>query len=239
LPVKRSLLCLAALGLCGAFALPLHAADPEALSVGAINMLTAADGGGCLDNTAPIEALPDGAEGFAIPGTFLEVRPDDLCRGFDLPLERGTKYRTITVEFDLDLDHWVTPNFHNITSLRRSGKKRNERILYYGLILKGSNARTVLDLGKDTAKKAFGPWKGQQRYRVSLTADVPSKKVTLNVFQDDHLVHNVSGKLTQKEIVTLATNVVRIDFSSPGVADHAYFPPTGSKFSNLIVVARR
>lgn len=237
--MKRNTLCLAVLSLCGAFALPLHAADPEALSLGAVNILAAADGGACLDGDAQTEALPDGAEGFAIPSTFLVVRPDDLCRGYDVPLELGVKYRSITVDFDLDIDHWVTPNFHNITSLRRSGKKRNERILFYGIILKGDNGRTVLDLGKDSLKKAFGPWKEETRYHLSITADVGSRKVDFNVYQGEDLVHSLSGKMTTKEIRSLVTNMVRVDFSSAGVADFAYFPPYGWKFSNLIVVATR
>jgi hypothetical protein len=237
--VKRNLSCLAVLSLCSAFALPLHAADPEALSLGAVNILAAADSGGCLEGEAQMEALPDGAEGFAIPSNFLVVRPDDLCRVYDVPLELGVKYRSITVDFDLDLDRWVTPNFHNITSLRRSGKKRNERILYYGVILKGDNRRTVLDLGKDTLKKEFGPWQEETRYHLTLTVNVGAKRVELNVYQGDDLVHSVAGKLTTKEIVSLANNVVRVDFSSIGIADHAYFPPTGWRFSNLIVAATR
>lgn len=237
--MKRNLSCLAVFSLCSAIALPLHAADPEALSLGAVNILAAADSGACLDGDAQTEALPDGAEGFAIPSAFLIVRPDDLCRAYDVPLELGVKYRTITVDFDLDLDRWVTPNFHNITSLRRSGKKRNERILFYGVIIKGDNRRTVLDLGKDTLKKEFGPWQQETRYHISVTANVGSKKVDLNVYQDDNLVHSVSGKMTTKEIRSLATNMVRVDFSSAGIADFAYFPPYGWKFSNLIVVATR
>jgi hypothetical protein len=239
LPVKKNLSCLAVFSLCSVFALPLHAADPEALSLGAVNILAAADGGACLDGDVQPQALPDGLEGFALPGTFLEVRPDDLCRAYDVPLALGVKYRSITVDFDLDLDHWVTPNFHNITSLRRSGQKRNERILFYGVILKGDNRRTVLDLGKDSLKKAFGPWQEETRYHISLSANVGSKKIDLNVYQGDDLVHSVSGKMTTKEIRSLVTNMVRVDFSSAGVADFAYFPPYGWKFSNLIVVATR
>lgn len=237
--MKRNLLCLAVLSLCSVFALPLHAADPEGLSLGAINVLAAADGGGCLDGEAQPQALPDGLEGFAIPGTFLEVSPNDLCRVYDVPLALGVKYRSIIVDFDLDLDRWVTPNFHNVTSLRRSGKKRNERVLFYGVILKGDNRRTVLDLGKDTLKKAFGPWQEQTRYHINVSANVGSRKVDLNVYQGDNLVHSVSGKLTTKEIRSIVTNMVRVDFSSAGIADHAYFPPTGWKYSNLIVVATR
>jgi len=239
--VKRNVLCLAALSLCSAFALPLHAADPEAPGLGAANLLAAAaaDSGACLPGEAQVQALPDGLEGFAVPGPFLEVRPDDLCRVYDVPLELGTKYRSIIVDFDLDLDRWVTPNFHNITSLRRSGKKRNERILFYGMIVKGDNRRTVLDLGKDSLKKEFGPWQEKTRYHVSISANVGSRKVDINVYQGDNLVHGVSGKMTTKEIRSLVTNMVRVDFSSAGIADHAYFPPFGWTYSNLIVVATR
>src|SRR6185436_1718688 len=79
--------------------------DPEIL-VGGVN-----DSVPCTDAGLALQPLPDGAEGFAIPGEFLLVKNEDLCRSFNVPLRLGVPYKAIYVEFDLDLDQWVTPIF--------------------------------------------------------------------------------------------------------------------------------
>lgn len=181
------------------------------------------------------EALPDGAEGFAIPGQFLEVRWEHLCRGWDLPLRDGVAYRHVTVEFDLYLDRWVSPIFHNITSLRRTSSRRNQRILYYGLVLRGDKRRTLLDFGHERQAKVDGPWREGTTYHLVFDVDVPSKKVNMQVYEGEDLIHEVGGKLSSREIKNLRGQVVRLDFSSGGIAHHAYFPPFGSQYSNLKV----
>jgi hypothetical protein len=233
--VKKVLVPLVALGLCAAFAPALHAQTSTGVD---FEILTAAAGGGCAAGTAEPQPLENG-EGFTIPGEFLEVQPVDLCRSFDVPLAYGVAYRRIEVEFDLALDHWVSPFFSNITSLRRSGKKRNERVLYYGLILRGDKRRTVLDRGNDALTKVDGPWQEHNSYHITLSADLNARKINLNVYQGDQLVHTVSGKMTAREIKSFTDKVVRVDFSSPGVGDGAYFPPAGSRYSNLTVTAFR
>jgi hypothetical protein len=196
------------------------------------------DGATCAAGESEPQPLARG-DGFTIPGTFLDVKANDLCRSWDVPLVPGLKYNAITVEFDLELDHWASPLFNNITSLRRSAKKRNERVLYYGLILRGDRAKTVLDLGNDVLKRVEGPWREGGRYHIVLSANLGAKKVSLSVYQDDQLVHSVSGRMTAREIRTVGENIVRVDFSSPGIGDGAYFPPANSKFSNLTVTAIR
>lgn len=234
--MKRVLVPLA-LGLCAAFA-PLHA--QTSTGVDDIEILTAAAvTGSCGPGTAQPQPLPDGAEGFTIPGEFLRVQAVDLCRSYDVPLAYGVAYRRIEVSFDFDLDRWVSPFFSNITSLRRSGKKRHERVLIYGLILRGDRHRTVLDRGNEALTKADGPWQEHSSYHIVLSADLNARKINLNVYQGDQLVHNVSGRMTAREIKSFTDRVVRVDFSSPGVGDGAYFPPTGSQYSNLTVTAFR
>jgi len=41
---------------------------------------------------------------------------------------QGVPYKAVYVEFDMRLDHWVTPIFHNLTSLRRTSAKRLQRV---------------------------------------------------------------------------------------------------------------
>lgn len=195
----------------------------------------------CTDGGLALEALPDGAEGFAIPGEFLLVRNTDLCRSFTVPLRQGVAYNAIYIEFDLDLDRWVTPIFHNIASLRRTANKRLQRVLLWGMIIRGDRRRTILDLGAEKQVKNDHPWQQQTRYHVKIEANRPGRRIKLDVFDSaGNFLFGSQGRMTAREIKNLGGDkVVKVDFSSGGVAFHAYFPPTGWRYSNLKVLAVR
>lgn len=207
--------------------------DPDLLIDPALSLVPCTDGG-----YAP-EPLPDGGgEGFTIPGEFLEVKASDLCRSFTVPLRQGVPYKAIYVEFDLYVDRWATPYFHNISSLRRTGKKRHERVLYYGLLIRGDRRRTILDLGAEKQVKQDHPWQEGTRYHVVMEVNLPSRRTKMDVFRDESFVFGTQGRTTAREIKNLGgERQVRVDFSSGGIAHHAYFPPMGWKYSNLKVTA--
>jgi hypothetical protein len=192
----------------------------------------------CTDGGFARDPLPDGAEGFAVAGEFLHVRTIDLCRSFDVPLRLNVPYKAIYIEYDLELDRWVTPIFHNISSLRRTAAKRQQRFLLYGLMIRGDKRRTILDLGHEKQIKTVHPWQEHTKYRIVMEANLPGKRIKMDVFKDGQWVFGSQGKMTAREIKNLGGDkVVKVDFSSGGVAFHAYFPPTGWKFSNLSVRA--
>ncbi len=190
----------------------------------------------CTDAGLPLDQLPDGAEGFAFPGDFLVVTNQDLCRSFTVPLRPFVPYKAIYVDFDLELDRWVTPIFHNIASLRRTANKRLQRVLYWGMIIRGDRRRTVLDLGAEKQVKNDHPWQEHTRYHISET-NLPGKRIKLSVFDPNgNYLFGSQGKMTAREIKNLGGDkIVKVDFSSGGVAFHAYFPPTGWRYSNLRV----
>ena len=190
----------------------------------------------CTDGDFAMEPLPDDAEGFTITGPFLNVSWDDLCRAWELPLREGVAYRHVTVEFDLYLDHWVTPIFHNITSLRRTSGRKNERILYYGLVVRGDNRRTLLDFGNEKQLKQFSSWEPGTTYHIVFDVDVPAKRLDMGIYKGEDLMQQMGGKLTAREIKNLPGKLVSLDFSSGGVAFNGYFPPFDSEYSNLKVV---
>lgn len=244
--LKRSLLIAALLTLTTAFA-PVFAQaiseeifvpagfdpfDPEGLFEGANVAPPCTDGGIA---TAP---LPDGAEGFTVEGEFLQVKASDLCRSFTVPLRQGVPYKAIYVEFDMYLNRWVTPIFHNISSLRRTAKRRPQRVLYYGFIVRGDNRKSILDLGAEKQIKAVHPWQFETEYHVIMEVNRPGRRVKMDILQGGNRVFGLEGKMTARDITNLGGDKeVKVDFSSNSVAFHAYFPPTGWKFSNLKVIA--
>lgn len=192
----------------------------------------------CPNGTVAPEPLPD-ALGFTVAGTFLDVVPGDLCRSYNLPLQADTAYRQIRVEFDVHVDHFVTTWFHTVSSLRRASSRRNERILYYGLLVKGERRRTILDLGTEQALKSDGPWQEGGDYHVVMEFNGPNRRTTLRVFQGDALVKQMSGRASAREVRPLTNRPVSVDFSASGIAHHSYYPPTGWRFSNLRVEITR
>lgn len=173
-----------------------------------------------------------GQDALSYSGTFLDAKPNDSTRAFTLPLRNGVSYRKITVDFDLYLNQWQTPLFHAVTSLRR-----NDRTLYYGLILRGDRAKTLIDLGHEQMAKGDGPWKERTQYHIRIEADAGSRTITLKVFQGNAVVHTVAGPLVSTDLSVPAGKAISVDFGIGRVADGAYFPPIGWKYSNLSVKA--
>lgn len=196
-----------------------------------------------LDPAASLEGdlapVDDGGVTFSLPGQFAN---GNSFAGYDLPLQDGVQYGHARIEFDLYIDRWrpvhpLNPNFKNVASFRRSAKSRADRLLYYGLILKGTgDFRTILDMGQEqTIKSGKGPWNERSTYHLVINFDAESRRITFEVFQGGRLVQSLDGPVVFTDIFNLPDKKVRVDFSSEGVGDGAYFPTLGWKYSNLLV----
>ncbi|HZF11889.1 MAG TPA: hypothetical protein VFE33_24145 [Thermoanaerobaculia bacterium] len=187
----------------------------------------------------------DGSFHFDLPGQFAD---GTTYAAYDLPIGDGVQYGRARVEFDLYLNRWHppfpgNPNYETVASFRRSATKRPDRILYWGLILKGSgDFRTLLDIGPPpgvtegtTVKSGKGPWQERTTYHVVLDYDVEAGSLVFEAYQAGQLVQRLTGTPNNSDISNLGNQLVRVDFSAPGVGDGAYFPTTGWLYSNLAV----
>jgi hypothetical protein len=186
--------------------------------------------GGGTDNGGGSTVSGQGS--IAHKGLFLNARQGDSYRMFELPLRPGARYKKITVDFDLYVNTWSTPLFHAIASLRR-----NDRTLYYGLLMRSDRRKTIIDLGRDRTATGVGPWAQRGNYHIRMTADSQVRTITMEMFQGGRLVHTVSGPMTNWDLSVSDKTRIRVDFGSGKVADGAYFPPYGWKYSNLSVKA--
>lgn len=186
------------------------------------------DGGG--------SPIPGNAVVFKVDGTFLDAKNGNSYMAYNLPLEPGVSYKKVTVEFDMYLNRWQTDLFHGINSLRRVSQDRSQRALYYGIQLRGDNSKTILDLGHEEFARNDGPWRERSNYKLEITYDLETEKVVLRAFQGGRAVYQLSGPALSFDLSNNGGKV-QIDFGMTKVADHAYFPPVGWKFSNLKVVA--
>src|SRR6185436_8929130 len=109
-------------------------------------------------------------------------------------MRAGVRYRRVTVDFDLYLNKWQTPLFHALTSLRR-----NDKTMYYGLIVRGDRAKTILDLSHEQMARGDGPWKQGTQYHIRIITDAGARTVTLRLFKAGALVHTVTGRMVAKD----------------------------------------
>jgi hypothetical protein len=175
---------------------------------------------------------PGGAVVFQQPGTFLAAKQGASYKAFTLPLVDGVRYSKATLEFDLFVDRFPPGLFAGVTSLRR-----NDRTLYYGLIIRGDKQKTVLDMGITddvVTGPNGGPWAERNSFHVVIDYDTPSSTLTFKVFKAGSLVQTLTGRLNHTDL-SLSGHLVTVDFGLSGIADSAYFPPIGWVFSNLKV----
>jgi hypothetical protein len=223
------------------YALVFRSGGPETVILGAAASLerdlVPVGGGGGGGN--------DGGVTFSLPGQFAI---GNNFAAYDLPLQDGVQYGHAHMEFDLYIDRWLpthplNPNFKNVASFRRSAKSRSDRLLYWGLILKGSDDfRSILDMGKApgaedglTIKSGKGPWKPRSNYHLVFDYDAEARRITFEVYQGGQRLQRLEGPVVFTDIFNLPDKKVRVDFSSDGVGDGAYFPTLGWKYSNLVV----
>jgi hypothetical protein len=218
----------------GTYALIYRSGGPETVALGP---------GAVLDG----DLKPDGDGGvtFNLPGLFAN---GSNFAGFDLPLQDGAQYGRAHMELDLLIDQWhqvfpFNPNFQTVASFRRSANKRSDRVLYWGLILKGTgDYNTILDMGippgsseGTTLRSGKGPWKEHTTYHLVFDYDADKGGIVFEVYQGGALVQRMTGPLNNKDISNQPGKTVRVDFSAAGVGDGAYFPTLGWKYSNLAV----
>jgi hypothetical protein len=165
------------------------------------------------------------------PGLFFQAKVGDSFKQLDIPLVEGTRYKKATVEFDLYVDKFPAGIFAGVTSLRRT-----DRTLYYGLIVRGGRSKAILDMGvtDDIVDGKSGPWQQRTNYHLTFEYDTVSSRLTFKTVRNGSLVETLSGPINHPDLSNNG-KVMRVDFGMTGVADGAYFPPIGWKYSNLKV----
>jgi hypothetical protein len=168
---------------------------------------------------------------FEVPGTYLDAKPGSSFKQFDIPLVEGVRYKKATVEFDVYVNKFPNGIFAGVTALRRT-----DRTLFYGLVVRGARSKAILDMGidDDVVQGNSGPWKERTNYHLVFEYDVPTSTLTFKTMRNGELVETLRGRINHFDL-TKNGKLVRVDFGQTGVADGAYFPPIGWRYSNLKV----
>ncbi len=189
-----------------------------------------------------------------MPGLFLHVVEGNSFERVPIPLElapggngNGPRYRSLTIDFDAKTaDPTGFTVIRNITGLLRSGGRRFGKTLFFGNFDRldaGGGPKMIVDLGTpyiETTVKRFLDLSGPHilHFHIELNAD--QKLLLYQIFNNnDAAIFNVSSGLFNDDLNAVGAAVPMLEFGLPGVADQAYFPPFGWRFSSLKVVGTR
>jgi hypothetical protein len=190
-----------------------------------------------------------------MPGLFLNVVEGNSFERVPIPLElapdgtgNGPRYRSITIDFDVKTaDPTGFTVIRNITGLLRNGGRRFGKTLFFGNFDRldaGGGPKMIVDLGTpyiETTVKRFLDLSGPAHFlhfHIELNAD--QKLISYQIFNNNNAaIFNLSSGLFNDDLNAVGADVPILEFGLPGVADDAYFPPFGWRFSSLKIVGKR
>jgi len=176
-----------------------------------------------------------------MPGLFFTSTASNGALVVPLPLTPGVAYRRLSIDFDMDMKNY-TPLFTGVVGMYHAGGPRFGKTLYFGFNIRGNKGRILADLGQATleaAVKRSVTMPQKTNYHVKIIYDTAQRGTLF------YITNASTGKIVLDALAGVFNPVledtgdapVRVQFGLPGVADQAYFPPTGWKFSNLHIVA--
>jgi hypothetical protein len=195
----------------------------------------------------PVEALPGATTAVVLedrPGLFLNATQSNANLLIPLTLDPAVHYHTMTINFDAAVAEPPTfLVFWNIAGLFRHGGRRFGKTLFFGNFYNYDKAKYVADVGSpyiETTIKYIFQLLPLHRYHWSITLD--------NDQQSTHyVITDSAGNALMDTLVGLynpiasdaAGDMPTLQVGLNGIADHAYFPPVGWRFTNLNVTVTK
>ncbi len=175
------------------------------------------------------------------PGAFFSPTARNSHMLIDVPLIPEQGYRKVEIDFDMNIKQF-TPLFTGVLGMFHIGGGRFNKTLYFGTFIRGLRNKTMVDQGSPVLEPVLRVntgWKQNALHHVRIVYDAENATVQMLVTRAGAVVLDTTGSAYNLDIANRGGNPVRLSFGLPGVADHAYFPPVGWKFSDLKVVATR
>lgn len=169
-----------------------------------------------------------------LPNVFFIPEAGNSALDLPLPLVKDRTYRRVTMDFDVYVTKF-TPIFTGLVGMVHAGGQRFNKTLYFGTFVRGARSKVLVDLGSPIVEPALrisSPWKQNTMHHVSIVYDAESATTRMLVTQNGKTIMDASGGAYNLDIADRGAPV-RVVFGLGGVADGAYFPPIGWRFSNL------
>jgi hypothetical protein len=174
------------------------------------------------------------------PGVFFSPVNGDSVLDVPLPLVLNRAYNKVTIDFDVNVKNF-TPIFTGLVGMLHAGGARFGKTLYFGTFIRGLRNKTLIDLGSPVVEPALrisSPWKQNALHHVSIVYDAQGATTRMLVTRDGNSILDAWGGAYNLDIADRGAPV-RVSFGLGGIADGAYYPPVGWKFSNLKIQITR
>ncbi|HUO86245.1 MAG TPA: hypothetical protein VM617_02550 [Thermoanaerobaculia bacterium] len=184
---------------------------------------------------APNPPPTSGASGELLrrDGTFLAAAQGNSYLDFDLPIGRGQRYRSITVDFDVAVSRFPTNLYVGTVGLMRPVKGGT----YYAHTVRADRGKSILDMGVGDHLVHRGGndvWKPNTTYHVRVHYNGAGNQIVWELFRGGALVERLVGRVGKTNLVHNGEGM-KVFFGLGKAYDNAFFPPWGWRFSNLVV----
>jgi hypothetical protein len=193
----------------------------------------------------PVTKLPANLTAVTLdsrPGSFFHVVHGNSDLHIPLALDPNTSYHALSIDFDCavaDPPGFVV--FRNVIGMFRFGGRRFGKTLYFGSFENFGKQKYVIDVGtpfiETTLKRNF-PLLGGHTYHFTITLDNDQRSLHYVITDPGGVVTDILGGL-YNPVAVVQGNAPIIEMGLGGIADNAYFPPIGWRFSNLKIVATK
>ena len=189
-------------------------------------------------NPPPPPPPPPTASGELVrrDGTFLSVVQNASYAEIALPIARGQRYRSLTVEFDVATGRFPTNLYIGTVGLMRPVKGGT----YFAHTVRGDRGKSILDMGVGSALVHRGEndvWRPNTNYHVKVTYNGAGRQLVWELFRGGALVERIVGGTSKNALVHNGEGI-KVFFGYGKVYDGAFYPPYGWRFSNLVVNAQ-
>jgi hypothetical protein len=178
-----------------------------------------------------------------VPGAFFTPVEGASYLEVPLPLVPEVAYRRVIIDYDLFVGDF-SPIFTGLLGMFHSGGPRFNKTLYFGSFARGARDRSIFDQGIPVIEAAIqrnSDWTPQSNYHVRVFYDAEGARMRWFVTEKEGLQRTIMAFECGIFNFELADRdaPVFLAFGLPGVADHAYYPPIGWRFTNLAVRVER
>jgi hypothetical protein len=166
-------------------------------------------------------------------GTFLAASAANGVFEIGLPIPRGQRYSSLTMEFDVTTSGFPTNLFTATVALLRPV----EGGTYFAHTVRGDKGKSILDMGVGDGlvhRGDAGVWKGSGNHRVRVQYDTVANRIVWETFRGGSRVERIVGAMGRRNL-SHGGEGIKLVFGLPKVYDGAYFPPYRWRFSNLVV----
>jgi hypothetical protein len=192
------------------------------------------------------EAPTLGTKEVFVSNDSFQVTRAKSAKNYELPLAPGARYRSILIDFDVKA---APPTngayFRSLFGMwRPEGSLRFGKTLYFGVNERHDRSKLMIDLGTPyieiMTKRSSVPLLNGKIYHFHIEANSDERLLR-------QLVTDASGKvvtdmrsgLLNDDLSAKNGKTVIVGLGLPGIADNAYSPPYGWKFSKIVISGYR